>query len=294
MKRSLLDDTVAYSLSCLFVNSSFQKMGTRARYIVSFSLKLSSKFVFAILTHFFLIFDVSLRSQGECDLVVVHSDSFHGKGLDMHVRTTIMDWYSYIEAAALRIGDHIVEVSNGKVTVNGLDLSNEDFPVDFGDKYSVSFSVEKHSKNEKYDKKHYVVSLGDDSSIEFKTYKHYMTFNIIAHDNDFGDANGLLGSHPTGEMLSRDGMTMTSFDEFAMEWQVNLDDPALFQDARSPQLPYEVCRMPTKARTSRQLRANRQLLAQAEDACATQNGKDFTLCVNDVMATGDLGLADIW
>ena len=55
--------------------------------------------------------------HGECDLVVMHSDNFHNKaGLDFHVRTTMHEgMYSYIDSAAVRVGEHIVEIQNGKV-----------------------------------------------------------------------------------------------------------------------------------------------------------------------------------
>jgi len=41
--------------------------------------------------------------MGECD-AVMHSLSL----LDVHIRTTIKDFYSYIEAAAIRVGESIV------------------------------------------------------------------------------------------------------------------------------------------------------------------------------------------
>ena len=42
--------------------------------------------------------------HGECDLVLLHSEEFHnGAGLDLHIRTTIQDYFSYIETAALRV-----------------------------------------------------------------------------------------------------------------------------------------------------------------------------------------------
>jgi hypothetical protein len=74
--------------------------------------------------------------------------------------------------------------------------------------------------------------------------------------------------------------------------------PRLFADAdRAPQLPYELCRMPTAARpNSRHLRANTALLQKAQSACsdAVTSAGDLELCIDDVMVTGELGLASVW
>ena len=233
---------------------------------------------------------VPFYSHGECDLVVVHSESFHNKGLDLHVRTTSKDWYSYIEVAAVRIGDDVVEVANGEVVINGLSHMDGDLPTLFGsdNQYSISLKIENN-------KKHYTVTLGDNSNMVFRFWKHYMTFKINAHTHDFDDANGILGAHPSGAMIGRAGELFAEFADFAFEWQVNQDDPQLFGTVRDPQLPYEKCRMPTEARPSRRhLRSNRKLLAEAEQACDAQNGRDFELCVEDVVTTGEVELAHIW
>ena len=109
------------------------------------------------------------------------------------------------------------------------------------------------------------------------------------------DATGLMGDFSSGDMYSRDGEEILDFEHFGFEWQVNPTDPKLFRDARSPQLPYEQCRMPTAPRPARRrLRENSELFQQAREACASQEGSDFDLCVDDVMITGDLGIAGAW
>lgn len=99
-------------------------------------------------------------------------------------------------------------------------------------------------------------------------------------------------------MVGRDGTSiLTSYDEYGFEWQVRPgDDPQLFYDLREPQLPYEKCRMPSKTvATSRRrgLRAtNRKLYDQATKACAGLT--DFDLCVNDVLASGEIEMAEMF
>ena len=74
-------------------------------------------------------------------------------------------------------------------------------------------------------------------------------------------------------MVARDGEIMDNFDAYGFEWQVSPEDPQLFLEARSPQLPFEKCRMPTAARPSRRhLRQNADLFDSASTACASATG----------------------
>lgn len=107
---------------------------------------------------------------------------------------------------------------------------------------------------------------------------------------------GLLGNYHTGELLGRDGRLMEDTLEFGMEWQVRPEE-SLFMESRSPQLPYERCHMPTESFAKnfrRRLRSveNGELLAQATVACA--GTVDFKLCLQDVMTTGEVAMADMF
>ena len=231
--------------------------------------------------------------HGECDLVLVHSETFYNNaGLDIHVRTTMNDFYSYIESAAVKIGNHVLEVNQGDFLLGGTPYDESDLPLIFGDKEE-NFKFELVSKNEH--RTSYRLDFGNEAEIVFKIYKQYMNIETTGHIQ-LSDNEGLLGSYPTGEMISRGGEVMTKFEDYGFEWQVRPEDPKLFAEAREPQLPYEKCRVPTAARPARrQLRAqNRKLQAEAEKACASQSGSDFDLCVDDVMMTGDIGLAEDW
>lgn len=237
--------------------------------------------------------------HGECDLVVVHSESFHNVGFDMHVRTTIQDFFSYIEAAAVKLGEDILEVENGNLKLNGVDHSDADLPLVFGEQ---KYTLYKHSEDHRNDgsvlRRTYRLTLEDDTEIEFRFYKKFMTYQIIGHPG-FVDSVGLMGQYPTGAMLSRDGVEMQDFVQFGFEWQVGMTDPVLFADARSPQLPYEQCRMPTAAQSAiRRLKSgNRKLMEAAQEACAAGSklsDHNVQLCVDDVMMTGDLEMAGEW
>lgn len=225
---------------------------------------------------------------------MIHSEQFHDNiGFDLHARTTIDSFYSYIEAAALRVGAHTLELEKQQFFVNGAQHSYNELPLNFGDKYEFKITMVQSGKTTK----EVLVDLHNGSSIVFKFYKHFLSFKLAGRPSDFRDSVGLLGEFGTGDMYSRDGVPMDDFTQCGFEWQVDpSEDPVLFRNRdRSPQLPYEVCRVPTAARPSRRmLRKDHTLLEQAQAACAKLQGHDVELCVSDVMMTGDIGLASTW
>jgi hypothetical protein len=236
--------------------------------------------------------------HGECDLVMVSSKNFHkGAGLDLHVRTKIEDYFSYIETAALRVGNSVLQFHKDFFYVDGAKYTAADLPFTFGGKFKYTIDVAELAagKNPKF-YMNYKVDLHEKSTIIFKFYKKYLTINVNGADVDFMDSVGLLGDYSTGDMVSRDGEIMHNFEEYGFEWQVTPEDPKLFLESRAPQLPFEQCRMPTASRPARRkLRgADDALFTAAKEACAHVHGSDFDLCADDVMTTGDVGLASMW
>uniref|UniRef100_A0A6S8J5J6 VWFD domain-containing protein n=1 Tax=Amphora coffeiformis TaxID=265554 RepID=A0A6S8J5J6_9STRA len=237
--------------------------------------------------------------HGECDLVLLHSDAFHNKaGLDVHVRTTMMDndlSYSYVEAAAVRIGKTVLEFHPKFFRVNGVDHDYESVPsFEFDEQdhtYKISStSVGKHKRDT-------ILKLNAHSGIKIRSTKDLMYVTFDGGYADFWDSVGMLGNYTTGEMYGRSGPFKEDYVHYGMEWQVNpsQNDPILFSDHRDPQLPYERCRLPvveSAATQRRRLRSmDMELKAKAMAAC--QNAKtDFDLCVDDVMATGDVDVAE--
>ena len=265
--------------------------------------------------------------QGECDLVFLSSEEFHeGSGFDVHVRTTIKEYYSYIEAAAVRLGDHILEIDSAeKIYLDGQEITIKgseviEIPNTNGDGYTYTYSaIERKTK-----KNIFRLFMGT-SELRFKFYRHckfnalaltiiskisaiiadtialetVLTIDVMGGADDFGDSVGLMGNHSDGSMVSRSGKLFEgSFEEYGFEWQVNpaMGDKKLFIEDRSPQLPYERCRMPTASRPQRRhLRASNALYEQAKVACqAVASPQDVDLCIDDIMATGELGLAEVW
>jgi hypothetical protein len=224
--------------------------------------------------------------HGECDLVLLQSEIFgSGLGLDLHIRTTARRDMAYISSAALRIGTDVLEVeSKGVYFLNGVagaDLSEiSGFPL-------THTQVNDHQHE-------FVVDLGGRERLKIKTFKDLVS--VLIEDGKgkhFGDSVGLMGDFEMGRMLARDGETV--LDEpnaFGQDWQVLDAEPKLFQTNRFPQHP-NVCTMPTPVQTSqlrRRLSESTKDELAAENACAHWgDGKDD--CVFDVLATGDLELA---
>ena len=78
---------------------------------------------------------------------MLSSKKFHqGSGFDLHVRTTIDTYYSYVDSAAVRVGGHILEISSAnKVYLDGQEHEMNDsnvleIPNTNGDGYSYTYS----------------------------------------------------------------------------------------------------------------------------------------------------------
>ena len=234
--------------------------------------------------------------MGECDLVLLDVPNFGGGGsLGLHVdiRTTIRYDYSFIESAVLRIGNDTLEVSSfGQYGLGGIDHA------DLEDASLAGFPVvhtKKSSKHHVFD-----VILGDQSNITISTFKDLVSVKITGATT-LGDSVGIMGSVTDGAMLARDGTsimdvsTVDGINAFGQEWQVRPDEPMLFRTARSPQASNgEACFLPqvdTKQSLRRRLKESTISRSDAEEACAHLNGKSKDACVLDVLAVGDLEVA---
>ncbi|CAB9517949.1 expressed unknown protein [Seminavis robusta] len=220
--------------------------------------------------------------HAECDLVLVQAPGFgQGGGLEAHVRTRIRYWYSYIESAAIKIGDSVLEVGSfGTYFVNGVEsgeLHHSMAHTVLSDHEHV-FAMEVHGQHIK------VRAFKDMVSVKF----------VNVTSEHFGSSRGLLGQFGTGLMLARDGKTVISdANLFGQEWQVLESEPHLFQTNRAPQHPGETCKLPTPPSSSLRKRrlAESVSRSEAEAACAHW-GADKFMCVNDILATQDLQLAE--
>lgn len=243
--------------------------------------------------------------HGECDLVLLSSARAE---LDIHIRTTLVTYYSFIEQVAIRLGRDVLEFHANAVFVNGRQPQLEaDFPITLGGPSGAQiYETEPDGITFKKSRR-YKIDWKNGLSIVIKATKKFMAVSLEGDTRDLEDAVGMLGDYQTGEMYDRQGHVMQDFGDFGMEWQVTPDvDGLFFLENRQPQLPFERCRLPSIPRTSgegaettsRRLLRERQidskLQASAIEACETLHPEDFELCVDDVLMTGDIEIAYAW
>ncbi|CAB9512086.1 expressed unknown protein [Seminavis robusta] len=241
--------------------------------------------------------------QGECDLVMAHVPQFTPhQALDLHIRTKIRYDYSYIHAAALRIGNDTLEVASwGNYAVNGVDTPRLEGSKRMGST-SDTFPIYHRQPQEN----HTIVDivLSQDSNITMGSFKDMVFVRFTGATRfHFGSTLGLMGNF-RGDMMARDGTTDLSNDitVFGQEWQVrpdidvpgNEEEKTLFRALDGPQYPEESCRLPPPQRLKGTSASSSKGVSkkQAQEACAhwtdpqRQQG-----CISDVLVTGDIDIA---
>jgi hypothetical protein len=227
--------------------------------------------------------------MGECSLVFLRALDFaQGLGLEIHIRTKVRFDYSYIESAAIKIGNDVLEVlSYGTYIVNGVqnaDLSQ----VLLGGLYPVNYEQpsDKESK--------FVVELSKTKHVVFHVFKDLVSVKVEgATYASFGKSHGLMGEFGTGRRLARNGTEVSKDDVngFASDWQVLETEPMLFQTALGPQHPH-ACRMPDPTLMNDHRRLLGDTVTEEDARVACNHWEHVEPCVYDVMKTGDLELAN--
>lgn len=233
--------------------------------------------------------------HGQCDLVMAKDEQFaEGLGLDVHIRTKIVRFWSYIKTVAIRIGNDVLEIEGSpdaedeqshywiNYEYQGELTEFAGFPVTITapSTYKRIYEIDLSSKFPK-------------EKIAIHIYKEFVRVKFNGGKNAFGKTVGLLGDFSTGKTLARDGSTvLDDFTELGNEWQVLPAEPKLFHEVSRPQFP-EKCLEPEDPRGERRRRLNEGTVTeeQAEAACASLNDalaqKD---CVYDILATQDVGM----
>jgi len=233
--------------------------------------------------------------HGECDLVLIDDPQFNnGQGLKVHIRTTRVKYFSFIEKAAVQIGGDILEFSNDLegFLINGakLEANKKHHKTLLGgfvvrrDQKALSIRLGKEARK-----------TGHIAKIDLHTRKNGFPAIIIdAGSTDiFKGSLGLLGEWGTGRMLARDGKTeftevdVMDAEDFALEWQVRDTEPMLFQESRFPQFP--VTCAPAKKIPKTRLGYSKQV-EEAQAACSHWK-EDKEDCLFDVLATRDVDVA---
>ena len=196
--------------------------------------------------------------------------------------------YSYIESAAIRIGRDILEVSSfGAYALNGVEgaLGPNGHSVPRIGGYNIFYEFANGKRHT------FVVDIGINEDVTIVAFKEMVSIKILNGTNEhFGNVSGFMGTYH-GRMLSRNGTNLrNNINSLAESWQVQEGEGNLFRMIRSPQAP-EKCRLPDSVgKKSRRLGESLAKEA-AKKACQHLKGQAFSFCVSDVLATGDLDLA---
>jgi len=222
--------------------------------------------------------------HGECDLVLVDNPTFaDGLGLRVHIRTTQVKYFSFVEKVAVQIGKDVLEFANDvdNFYINGEPVGNN----------------KKHHKTMlggavvRRDTKALSIRLPEGAKVDLHMRMNGFPSVIVdgAATDVFKGSLGLLGDWETGKKLARDGKTeLDDATTFALEWQVRGDEPMLFQETRFPQFP-QTCTPPKKMPTNRL--GMDKVKREAEEACAHWK-EDKEDCIFDVIATRDVLVAE--
>ncbi|KAL3934536.1 MAG: hypothetical protein SGBAC_009763 [Bacillariaceae sp.] len=233
--------------------------------------------------------------HGQCDLVMAKDEKFaNGLGLDVHIRTKLVRYWSYIKNVAIRIGNDILEIegSSNPEKNEATYWINYEYQGELSEfaGFPVAFETSSLSKS------HYVIDLNSKYpgvKIFIKIYKEFVRVKLDGGVEPFGNTSGLLGNFHTGKTLARDGRTvMDDFTEFGQEWQVIPSEPKLFHSSEDPQFPKK-CIEPEDPRGDRRRRLKESEISvqQAERACATlKDPLAIKDCVYDILATQDIDM----
>lgn len=249
----------------------------------------------------FRTYDGTMYSfHGQCDLVMARSSSFGlGLGLDVHARTEMIDNWSLISNAAVRIGHDIFEVTNdGTAYWNGV-KDGITFPIMMaGGQYAVTNEHEiievTHEDGSRVNntRSYFVIALGEEESIWITAYKQMISIEV---NGFFEDTEGMLGVHTKAGMVGRDRETVyTNPNDMGLQWQVRDEERMLFHQEKLPQYPEE-CILPAVISRRRRLRQTPQQLKMATTVCADIVSNDMrNFCIDDVITTGDTDIAKIY
>jgi hypothetical protein len=227
--------------------------------------------------------------HGECDLVFMSVPDFaSGIGMDLHIRTKLREQMSFIDSAAVRIGNSILEVKGGVDGSYWLDgVENAVFPNTISG-FTITYT-KPTKKSRVFD-----IDIGNGEHIMLKSFKMFMSVSIQNGGlESFGNSVGLMGDYKSGTILGRDGVTNFDGDflGFGQEWQVKADEVKLFHLTEGVHAP-EICKLPSPTDIKRRRLGSGISEEAAQKACASvADMDDREWCVFDVMATGDSEMA---
>lgn len=227
--------------------------------------------------------------HGACDLVLLKNPDFlGGLGLDIHIRTKLMNTVAYTNSAVLRIGYETFEVqalesANFAYWING--EKGGELRKGIAGRPIIYRQINAHDCD-------FVLDF-DRHAVVFKKHNKLLRVYIEgATTSTFGNSLGLIGSYGNGSSVARDKETIIEDgDVFGKEWQVLATEPMIFHSIEGPQSP-EACTMPPPQTLRRRSFETSVSPEHAVRACENATEQtEFVFCAFDVQALNDVGLA---
>jgi len=219
-------------------------------------------------------------------------DFANGLGLDVHIRTKIVRYWSYIQSVAIRIGTNVLEIQGNSDS----NLDHPNYWINFehlGDLTTFAgFPVTQTTSGPH--KRSYSIDLRTripGHSLRIDLFREFVRVKLNGEKSAYRKTEGLLGDPITGKMLARDGVTeLADYADFGNEWQVLPSEQKLFHEMDPPQFP-ERCLLPEDPRGERRRRLAESAISveEARRACsALEDSLSIQDCVYDILATQDL------
>jgi len=199
--------------------------------------------------------------------------------------------FSYVSNAVVRLGEDVLEVaSEGKHYINGVLQEIGTTGVLSG--HLVTSSVNKKQRFT------FKVKLEGKTEVILRLYKNWISITVMhAHEDDFGDSIGLMGTFQNAAWLGRDGSTVhQDIAHFGRDWRVHGDKDGLLFQEPSPfpdhcDEPEETAAMRGRRRRLAEATISRE---EAMEVCEKYgNEAHIEDCVADVQISGDLGMAEL-
>jgi len=233
--------------------------------------------------------------HGVCDLVLLSNPGFdNGRGMNIHIRNKRTMKWSYISTTAVSIGEDVLQITGGrdsmKYFLNGrvkdADSNDTDGVVDYFAGYKLKYKRISDKAVE------YEVVLDNTESILLKNWNGFVSVSVKNPKKEHFDSSvGLMGTFSNGIKLARDNVTIISdLNIFGQEWQVIGSESKLFIESEGPQFPSK-CDIPSSIDMRRRLVNSIVTIETATVACTGVTKEDKDLCIFDVIATNDVGLA---
>jgi len=238
--------------------------------------------------------------HGQCDLVLTSDPKFaDGLGMDVHIRTKLVRYWSYIKNAVIRIGDDVFEVQ-GSTDADDQTEAIYWYNLEYQGRMTHvgGFPITVKISKSKSHKRTFEIDLSSKypgQKIIISTFNEFVRVDFVnASAQAFGKSAGMLGDFKTGNTLARDGETvLNDFHEFGSEWQVLPSEHIFFHSVSDPQFPMR-CILPEDPRGDRRRRLGEETVSaeEAEAACAKtlSDPLDVKDCVYDILATQNLDM----